>query len=63
MLLIWTVAWSIFAANPLAAYTAERAVERSFAERADITARLAASKAGTAAAVGRALSASRAAAL
>lgn len=49
MLLIWTVAWSIFAANPLAAYTAERTIERSFAEQADITARLASSKAASAA--------------
>jgi hypothetical protein len=51
MLLIWTVAWSIFAANPLATYGAERAVERSFAEQADVAARIVASKAGTAAAI------------
>lgn len=48
MLLIWTIAWSIFAANPLAAYTAERTVERSLDQQADIDVRLAASKAASA---------------
>jgi hypothetical protein len=48
MLLIWTVAWSIFAANPLAAYTAERYVERTVDQQADIDARLASSKAASA---------------
>lgn len=40
MLLVWTIAWTIFTANPLAAYQAERTVER-----ADILTRLAASQA------------------
>ncbi|MDX2235534.1 MAG: hypothetical protein NW200_13640 [Hyphomonadaceae bacterium] len=44
MWLVWTIAWTIFSANPLAAYTAERAVVRSLGEQADIDARLAASK-------------------
>lgn len=48
MLLIWTVAWSIFAANPLAAYTADRYIERTVSEQAAIDARIAASKAASA---------------
>jgi len=48
MLLIWTVAWSIFAANPLAAYTAERHIERTIDQQGAIDARIAASKAASA---------------
>jgi hypothetical protein len=48
MMLIWTVAWSIFAANPVAAYTAERIAVRTAAEQSHIDARLAASKAAIA---------------
>lgn len=51
MMLIWTIAWSIFAANPVAAYTAERIVERSSAHEADVAARILSSKAGVAAAL------------
>lgn len=40
MLLVWTIAWTIFTTNPLAAYQAERTVEQS-----DILTRLAASQA------------------
>jgi hypothetical protein len=45
MWLVWTIAWSIFAANPLAAYMAEQQVTRTALEQADIDARLLASKA------------------
>jgi hypothetical protein len=40
MLLVWTIAWTIFTANPLATYQAERTVSQ-----ADIQTRLAASRA------------------
>jgi len=40
MLLVWSIAWTIFSMNPLAAYNAERTVEQ-----ADIETRLAASRA------------------
>jgi hypothetical protein len=40
MLLVWTIAWTIFTANPLAQYQAERTVSQ-----ADIQTRLAASQA------------------
>lgn len=45
MLLIWTVAWSIFAANPLAAYMAEQHVARTSVQQADIDARILSSQA------------------
>ncbi|MDZ4776605.1 MAG: hypothetical protein SGJ23_07450 [Alphaproteobacteria bacterium] len=41
MLLVWSIAWTIFSMNPLATYAAERTV----AEQADIQTRLAASRA------------------
>jgi hypothetical protein len=40
MLLVWTIAWTIFAANPFVHYQAERTVSQ-----ADIETRLAASRA------------------
>lgn len=40
MLMIWMMAWTIFAANPMAQYQAERTVSQ-----ADIQTRLAASQA------------------
>ena len=49
MLLVWSVAWTIFAANPIATYTAERVIERTHAEQVDIAARIKASKAASAA--------------
>lgn len=48
MMLLWTIAWSIFAANPMAAYNAEQTVLRTAAEQSHIDARLAASKAAVA---------------
>lgn len=52
MLLVWSVAWTIFSANPVAAYTAERTVERTHAEHMDVAARIAASKAASASLAG-----------
>jgi hypothetical protein len=40
MLLVWTIAWSIFTANPLAAFIAEQEFVRTTHEQADIDARL-----------------------
>lgn len=47
MWLVWTIAWTIFAANPMALYAAERQIERSAAGRADLDSRLVASAAAT----------------
>ena len=49
MLLVWSIAWTIFAANPVAHYTAERAIERTHAQQLDVAARISASKAASAA--------------
>ena len=49
MMLVWTVDWTIFAANPLATYSAERTVVRTLEQQADVTARISASKAASAA--------------
>ena len=49
MLLVWSVAWTIFAANPIATYTAERVIERTHAEQMDVAGRISASKAASAA--------------
>lgn len=43
MWLVWTIAWTIFTANPVAAFAAEQQVTRTAHQQADIDARLAAS--------------------
>lgn len=49
MLFVWMCAWSIFSANPVAAYQAEMQAVRAAHEQQDIASRLAATRQAVAA--------------